>query len=146
MLPSQIFFSQDNIKSRFSDNKTLEDTFRKLLNDELTEDDIEPIEVVKDGSGLWWALHGHRRLFLYKILERIHHVDAIPVKVLDFEDNKVRRLFEERKTTTTDGKSIRVRDRPLLEGTLRQIGKEFVDNRRRELSINNAVSAMVTYV
>jgi hypothetical protein len=141
--PSDILYSQDSIKRQFTDGKTLEFSFEQLLNDELTEEDIEPIEVVEDKDGLCWALNGHRRLFLYKMLERFHVVDTIPVKVLDLRDNATRRLFQDRKTTDTNGTSIKVRKRPQMERALEKLGKEFTERRRRERTNNNVVSEMV---
>jgi hypothetical protein len=142
MLPSEILYSQESIRCRFADGNTLEDTFRRLLNNELSEDDIELVEAVKDDSGRWWAVNGHRRLFLYKILERFNVIDAIPVKVLDIDDAATRDLFDKRKTTRTNGKLIRVRDCTQLERKLMKLAQESVGKRRRELTVNHTVSAV----
>lgn len=138
MSPRDILFTQDSIKCTFTDDRTtLEQTFRQQLNGESTVADIEPIEVVEDEDGRWWAISGNRRLFIYKILERFDIIGEICVKILDINDDVTRRLFRKRHTTTTGGTSIRVRDRPLLEKTLENLAKDIQTKRIKERTVRS---------
>lgn len=95
----------------------LEETFRKLLLRKVSVDEIKPIEVVfwKDR---WWVLNGHRRLYLYKILERFDIIRSIWVVVRFLDDESTRRLFCDRFTTKTGGTSIAIRHHEHLEREL----------------------------
>jgi hypothetical protein len=144
--PSDILYSQDSISYRFTDGKTLEETFRLLLNEKLAADDIEPIDVVKDDSGRWWALHGNRRLFLYKMLKRFGLIDLIPVRNNgDVSQQFVREKF----STKTEGMSIRVREdvnNPQLEATLETLSEEYQGERILELELTNTEHSPVEYL
>jgi hypothetical protein len=143
MSASDILYSQDSIKCRFTDGTTLEGTFRRLLNEELRAKDIEPIDVVKDDGGRWWVLRGNRRLFLYKILEQFYLIHEIPVRVID---NVTQGSVRERFTTNTEGMSIRVRGRPQMAATLEKLCREYKDDRVDELILTNVEHSPVEYL
>ena len=111
LLPSDILYSQDSISSRFTDGRSLEQTYRQLLYQEVTESDIEPIEVAKDKHGQWWVISGNRRLFLYKILHRFHLIHEITVRA---KGDVLQQFVRDKFTTDTEGTSIRVRKHPEL--------------------------------
>ena len=79
--PANVRYSQDTIKGQFGDGKEIGDTFHQLLNRDISVDDIPPIQVIKDESGVYWAHTGNRRLYVFKRLQSLGIVSDIPVFV-----------------------------------------------------------------
>ena len=100
--PSNIRFTQDSIGCRFTDGKRLTDTFRELLYGLITPDDIENIEVVQY-DGVWWALTGNRRLYLYQRLQDLGVVEYISVRVRFLSEPWVQKQWNNRLTTDCEG-------------------------------------------
>lgn len=77
--PSDILFSQDSISDKFTNETfSLPETFQELLKGRKTPDDIRPMKVVRWKEN-WWALTGNRRLYLYRVLERLSIFPTMPV-------------------------------------------------------------------
>ena len=106
--PTEICFTQDSVAGSFSDGRSLADVFEQLLYKRLTPDDLGAIEVVKE-NGLWMALTGNRRLFLYRKLEKLGVISTIPVWVRKLDDGNVRDRLGHRQTTKSYGQSVRCR-------------------------------------
>ena len=100
--PSNVRFTQDSIGCRFTDEKRLTDTFRELLYGSITPDDIENIEVVQY-DGVWWALTGNRRLYLYRRLQDLGVVEYISVRVRFLSEPWVQKQWNNRLTTDCEG-------------------------------------------
>jgi len=144
--PMIIRYTQDSIHYRFTDNRLLETTFHQLLFDEILVKDIEePIEVVKDKNGIYWALNGNRRLFLFKILFKYGMVSEVKVKELDPSNPKTKNLLKNRMTNKNEGREIFVRGEPKLEQKLNEIGEEWskTGDMQFSLIIANASSSPV---
>src|SRR6218665_3910288 len=108
MRPSDILYTQDSIGGRFTDGRYLSDVFEQLLNRRISVEELGVIEIVEE-SFLYWALTGNRRLYLYQKLENLGQVSTIPVRELSLSDFWVRQRLAERKTTTSDGIMIKMR-------------------------------------
>src|SRR6218665_1259095 len=108
MRPNSIRYTQDSIGSRFTDGRYLSDVFEQLLNRRISVEELWLIEVVEERF-LHWALSGNRRLYLYQKLENLGQVGTIPVRELSLSDYLVRQRFAERRTTTSDGIMIKMR-------------------------------------
>src|SRR6218665_156259 len=106
--PSEVLFTQDSIGGRFQDRVYLTETFEELLYRRITPDEIEPIEVVLR-RGIWWALTGNRRLYLYKKLQPLGIVQTIPVVERFETEPGVMYQLQRRMTTDTNGKTIKCR-------------------------------------
>src|SRR6218665_474357 len=122
MRPSDIRYSQDSIGSRFRDGRYLSDTFDQLLNRRISVDEVESIEVVEVRS-LYWALTGHRRLYLYRKLEDIGELHTIPVRERSISDYSVKRRFENINTTNCNGLDIEMRQPQAEQIINRTIGQ-----------------------
>ena len=107
--PSDILFSQDSISDKFKTGESLPETFEELLYGVHTPNDIMPIRVVR-WKGNWWSLTGERRLYLYKLLEKLGIFPTIPVIELCASDPVIKKRFKQRKTTVTNGKTIRINE------------------------------------
>ena len=115
--PSDIRYSQDSIRSHFSNDEPIVDLFRQLLEEEIHVDDVPEIEVVRFDAK-WWALTGNRRLFCFKNFEecRVAGSVTIPVKIKDmYNDKATQSQFLQKFTTLSEGTSVVVRDNHLLE-------------------------------
>src|SRR6218665_1138556 len=108
MRPSDILYTQDSIGGRFTDGRYLSDVFEQLLNRRISVEELGVIEVVEERL-LHWALSGNRRLYLYQKLQNLGQVSTIPVRELSLSDYWVRQRFAERKTTTSGGFMIKMR-------------------------------------
>lgn len=123
MKPSSIRFTEDSIHDRFSNDVPLENTFVKLLYGSVQVIRLRKIEVVND-EGVWWAIEGNRLLFLFKWLEEVKALKEVEVIVRDLKNPKFNAVYREKKTTTSDGKSI-VCGRGQLENKLTEIINEY---------------------
>lgn len=95
--------------------------------------DLETIQVVYD-EGVWWAITGNRRLYLFKKLEEVRKKIlniqvTITVEVKDLSDRKVMVDYRKKKDTESDGESIICR-RGKLEDKLTEIIKEYIKDQR----------------
>jgi len=109
VVPTEIRYSQCSISGKFSNGERLNVTLEQLLKGVKTPEEIELIEVVWF-EGAWWCLAGHRRLYLYKLLRELDFIHSVYVKVRDLSKPKIEKLFfDERKTTTNDGETMRCR-------------------------------------
>lgn len=106
--PSDIRFTQDSVGGRFSDGSYISKTLEQLLYGGITVDEIAPIEVVRH-EGLWWALTGNRRLYLYRKLEDLGVVTSVPVVKMSLDAWHTRNAFNNRMTTDCDGLSCECR-------------------------------------
>ena len=73
MRPSKIYYSQNNMGNSFKNGRSIEKTFEKLLNGDISVDDIAPITVQKhnkddDLKDKYFVQDGHRRLYIYKVI------------------------------------------------------------------------------
>ena len=84
--PSDIRFTQDSIGSRFTDGSYISNTFHDLLFGLKSTDDIDDIEVVQQ-DGVWWAITGNRRLYVYRRLQDLGVVTTIPVRVRSLSEH-----------------------------------------------------------
>ena len=100
--PSDIRFTQDSIGSRFTDGSYISNTFHDLLFGLKSTDDIDDIEVVQQ-DGVWWAITGNRRLYVYRRLQDLGVVKTIPVRVRSLSEPGVRNQLNNRRTTDCDG-------------------------------------------
>ena len=106
MKPSDICYSQNSIRSRFHDNKTLWDLASDVIYDRVKVENV-PVIRVKNVRGHWYVFKGNRRLFVYKKLAEFGVLSHIPV---------------ERATacgwltiTAKQGVPLKIRDSPNLE-------------------------------
>ena len=102
LAPSSIRFTQDSVASRFADGTYLSDTFEDLFSGTKKSDDFEDMEVVESG-GIWWALTGNRRLYIYRKLEKLKVISDVSVRVRDLSEPGVEAQLERRMTTSTQG-------------------------------------------
>ena len=145
--PRDIRFAQPTISHRFSDCRSFVKLLEQLLHGELQPNDIHPkIEVVYYEEH-WWVLNGHRRLFvLKKFQDAIDPVEVeVEVRVRDLNDNRTRKLFEERRKTTNDGSSIYVTHGSDVLRELNDLVAEWRKSFDDEVStqIENAVSSPI---
>lgn len=138
--PHDVRFSQDSISSRFTNNSYLTSTFHDLLTRKLTPFDIQPIEVVQIG-GLWWALTGNRRLYLYRKLEELGVIKNIPVICKSVNDNQVQRQLNFRMTTVTNGKTIECRQ-PQAQAIIRSMIEEWKKQQNDERAMTTMCDSL----
>jgi len=80
--PFNIRFTQDTISDDFGRNtrESLEETFRDILYDDTSVEDIDPIVVAKI-NGKYRVLSGNRRLYIYQKLKELNVIHTVPVEV-----------------------------------------------------------------
>ena len=126
--PKEIRFTQDSVASRFRDGMYLSDTFEQILYRRITPDDIEAIQVVEE-NGVWLALTGNRRLYIYRKLENLGIISTVPVVIRDISDWYVCSKLSEMRTTTCAGVSAHCRQ-PEADRKMNQTVAEW----RRQLN------------
>ncbi|XP_077870183.1 uncharacterized protein LOC144363132 [Saccoglossus kowalevskii] len=121
--PSEINYLQDSISSDFRDGTPLLDTFRDLLYGDLLPEDIRTITVFWwEERGKWYVHSGHRRLYLFKRLQKQGVVDTLQVSELDrIPWRSVRR----KNSSTNMGKSVTVRKDKSFVGNLGNIIQQW---------------------
>lgn len=78
MRPSDIRFTHDSIQYKFTDGRTLTETFRQLLRKVTPIENIPKMEVMPN-KGKWFVVRGNRRLFVYKELEKRNQIEKVQV-------------------------------------------------------------------
>ncbi|CAE8646609.1 unnamed protein product [Polarella glacialis] len=105
--PNEICFTHDSIQSKFRDGRPLLDTFRQLKEGSVKVTDIPTIQVCwQPAAGYdarFWTYTGNRRLWVFRQLQELGHVQEIEVVVVD----KIVPKF--RMTTRDGGQAVRVR-------------------------------------
>jgi hypothetical protein len=99
--PLKIRYSQNNIKSKFSNGSTIKELTNGLKSGKIKPEDIPPIRLIKK-DGKWFSID-NRRLKAFK--------DAgVNVRTRKATKNEIADAIKKKKfSTTNDGSSIRVR-------------------------------------
>ncbi|XP_062601388.1 uncharacterized protein LOC134263089 [Saccostrea cucullata] len=121
--PSEICFAHDSIQSYFSDGRSLEETFRELLWEEISVESLPMIEIMQNNSywsPRWFVVRGNRRLFLYQKLEELGRLKYVKVIRRSYDEA----TFKRQVTTVNMGKSVRTRG-SYLDQRLGEIWKEY---------------------
>lgn len=105
MYPSEIRFTHNSIGSYFSDGYLITETFRQLLWNKITAEDLPLIEVMKY-EGSWFVVRGNRRLFLFQELEKRGKLSKVKVQKRNFDQY----LFQKQFTSSNKGKTTLMRD------------------------------------
>ena len=130
LAPSSIRFTQDSVSCRFGDGSDLSDTFKDLLYGTKTSDDIQDMEVVELG-GIWWALTGNRRLYIYRKLEKLGRISEVSVRVRDLCEPRVIKPLLRRMTTKTKGLEAVCRQ-PEADTIMELIAREWKEELMRQ--------------
>lgn len=104
MRPSDIRFTHDSIQYKFRNGGTLADLFRELLQNGTPIENIPKIEVMQN-KGIWFAVRGNRRLFVYQELESRNQIEQVQVTKKTFD----RFLFNKQYTSKNEGRSVKIR-------------------------------------
>lgn len=101
--PSEIFYSQDSVASKFQDGRDLNQTAQMLLLKELDPEDLPVIQVVRRIDGKYYTLD-NRRLYVFRVGQYNGVTAKVPIQLV------VEQLYHRRKFTTKNGgTSITVR-------------------------------------
>lgn len=101
--PSEIFFSQDSIASRFRDGRSVQEAADRVLHRQLNVEDFPTIEVVKRSDGKYYSLD-NRRLYVFRVGQYNGIVAKVPVTIVPEQ------WYHQRKFTSRNGGTeIRVR-------------------------------------
>ncbi|XP_006812498.1 uncharacterized protein LOC102803871 [Saccoglossus kowalevskii] len=132
LYPSEILYLQDSISPIFNNGIPMLATFRDLLYGDLSVDDIRTISVFQwdvRGECQWYVHSGHRRLYMFKRLQKQGVVDTITA----WELHKVRWGSVHRKNnSTTGGKSVVIRNDKSFVGNLGNIIKRWKNQHHNE--------------
>ncbi|XP_077990435.1 uncharacterized protein LOC144444776 [Glandiceps talaboti] len=121
--PSEIRYLHDTIAEHFRNGTGMLDTFKDLLYKDLTPGDIPTIQVFRY-ENKWYVYSGHRRLYLYKRLQKQRVIDKVTVEEVDDDEINWKKVHE-KDTSENDGKSVEVRGDKSFVGRLGQIVKEW---------------------
>lgn len=106
--PSEIFYSQDSIRSTFDSGKDIGELLDEIVFESASVHRIPNISVIKcgiNGSSERWHTADNRRLWVFKQLERLGFLETIRVIQVTFNSRSHSRKF----STVNGGESIRVR-------------------------------------
>ncbi|OWF40553.1 hypothetical protein KP79_PYT19987 [Mizuhopecten yessoensis] len=137
MYPSDLRYTHDSVSCRFSNGFCLEETFEKILYDEVRMYDL-PCLVAMPYQGKWFVVRGNRRLYIYKQLESAGKISKVDVKCVAFESD----LFYRQFSTENSGRSLRIRSRPSMEQHLTQIVRTWVSNGQRRKPVYEAMRSI----
>ncbi|XP_070533410.1 uncharacterized protein [Ptychodera flava] len=117
--PSEIYFLHDSIDCRFRDHRPILDTLDELLSGKISVSDIQRIAVFYWNERQKWHIYaGHRRLYLYKILEELGVYEKIDV----WEVRKVHwNVVDKKNTTVNGGTSVEIRNDHNFDVRLREV-------------------------
>lgn len=104
MRPSEIRFTHDSIQSSFRDGRSITETFREILLQNLVIEDLPLMELMEYGSE-WFVVRGNRRLFMFQELEKRGYLQEVKVHLKTFDPV----IFQSQYTSTNKGKSVRIR-------------------------------------
>ena len=106
--PGAVFFEVLSIIT--SQDASVYELIHDLLGGRVLSEDIEPLKVVVDGSGVLHIVRGHRRSLALSSLQGMwrHRTVWAPCLLYDVEDPEVAREFQANKDTTVDGLGIEV--------------------------------------
>ncbi|XP_077990724.1 uncharacterized protein LOC144445048 [Glandiceps talaboti] len=123
--PSEIRFLHNSIANHFRNGTDILVTFEDLLYQNITPDDIPIIRVFRRNRK-WYIYQGHRRLYIYKRLQKQCVINAVTVKEVKgrkIDWDKVRR----KDTSENDGKSVTIRGDDKFHGRLGQIVQNWIN-------------------
>lgn len=103
LYPSEIHYCQDSISNTFRDGNFLGETLDELCDGRLNICDIPTISVYDDDGR--WITADNRRLWVFKMLERLGKCGQIPVI-------EINNIPSDKLTSTNGGVSVRVRGHP----------------------------------
>ncbi|XP_077990700.1 uncharacterized protein LOC144445023 [Glandiceps talaboti] len=124
--PSEIQYLQNSIDAFFSDGRHILGTFNDLLYKDITPNDIRCIAVVF-WQNEWYVYNGHRRLYLYKRLEKQGVIDEISVWVVQPRNIKWNEVHQ-KNTSMNGGRSVTIRCDDQFHGKLGHIIKQWKDS------------------
>ena len=124
MRPSDIRFTHDSIQYKFTDGRTLTETFRQLLRKVTPIENIPKMELMPN-KGKWFVVRGNRRLFVYKELEKRNQIEQVQVTKRIFN----RELFDKQYTSSNEGRSVKIRGRG-LEAVMQDFNEVWEEYKR----------------
>lgn len=105
LMPSQFFYSQNNIYCSLTDGRWLGDVLDRLIDGKESVRDLGLIRVTKrPGSNKWYSLD-NRRLWLFHHLQGAGKCKKIPVVKMEYNS-----CFSRKFTSRNGGVSIKIRD------------------------------------
>lgn len=139
LFPTEIRFTQDSIKNKFQDGRSLAQTAIQVGNHEIQKRHIPMIGVV-ERNGSYWSLD-NRRLAVFRLLQMCGKINRIKVDVIPFS-----RVADEwrAKYDGGDGKTIRVRGINCVVGDAEYNTTFPLENIRMATRARNHESANLT--
>lgn len=106
MRPSEIRFTHDSIQSSFRDGRSIPETFREILLQNLVIEDLPLMELMEyEFQSDWFVVRGNRRLFMFQELEKRGFMQKVKVHLKTFDPV----IFQSQYTFTNKGESVRIR-------------------------------------
>ena len=103
MKPSEIFYSQDSIKDKFENGRTIISTFNVCVKYPYVINRIPIMRVFKK-DGKWFSMD-NRRLWVFKKLEAEGHIKDVTVRHTSRD-----KLPDDKFTTQNGGVDVSIRD------------------------------------
>lgn len=103
MKPSEIFYSQDSIKDKFENGRTIYSTFSVCVKHPYVIKRIPKMRVFKK-DGKWFSMD-NRRLWVFKKLEADGHIKDVSVRQTSRD-----KLPADKFTTQNGGVDVSIRD------------------------------------